>query len=86
MIRVLLLAIFASTISLLPNTAIAQEHENRTYTDSAHHDKHEWNAKEDDAWKRYREEHHIKQEDFARAKRRQQEDYWKWRHEHPDER
>jgi len=84
--RLLLVAILASAGSFLPKAAIAQDHETRTYTDAAHHDKHEWNAKEDDAWKRYREEHHIKQEEFAKASRRQQEAYWKWRHEHPDER
>ena len=84
--RVLLIAVFAGAVSLLPNTAVAQDHGARTYADTAHGDKHEWNAKEDEAWKRYRDEHHIKQEDFARAKRKQQEDYWKWRHEHPDER
>ena len=82
--RVLLVALFAGAMSIMPFTATAQDHGSRSYTDSAHHDKHEWNSREDDAWKRYRGEHHIKQEDFARAKRRQQEEYWKWRHEHPD--
>ena len=84
--RVLLVAIFAGAVSLFPSTATAQDRGTHTYTDTAHGDKHEWNIREDDAWKRYRHEHHIKQEDFARLKHRQQEDYWKWRHEHPDER
>jgi hypothetical protein len=84
--RVLLVAIFAGALTFVPGTATAQDHGNRSYTDSAHGDKHEWNSKEDDSWKRYRNEHHIKQEDFARLKRKQQEEYWKWRHEHADER
>jgi len=87
--RVLLAAIFAGALSLVPNTATAQNHENHethTYTDNARHDKHEWNAREDDAWKRYRDEHHVRQEHFDKLKRKQQDEYWKWRHEHPDER
>jgi hypothetical protein len=88
----LLAGALAGALSIGTTTLCAQEHgqdnrsaENRTYTDS-NHERHEWNANEDGAWKRYRGEHHIKQEDFAKANRRQQEAYWKWRHEHPDER
>jgi hypothetical protein len=81
--RVFLIATFAGAVSLLPSAAIAQDHGTHVYTDTAHGDKHEWNAKEDEAWKHYREEHHIKQEEFAKLKRKQQEDYWKWRHDHP---
>jgi hypothetical protein len=84
--RVLLVAIFASAISVLPSTAIAQEHGTRTYDDYGHKDKHEWNSREDDAWKRYRDEHHVRQEHFDRLKRKQQAEYWRWRHDHPDER
>jgi len=96
--RVLLTAIFASAVSVLPSTAIAQEHPGsrdgheqraegaRTYDDAGHRDRHEWNSREDEEWNRYRGEHHIKQHDFARLKRKQQEEYWKWRHEHGDDR
>lgn len=82
--RVLLAAVFAGAVSFLPTAATAQDHPPRTYTDTAHGDTHEWNAQEDAAWKRYREEHHIKQEEFARASQKQQAAYWKWRHDHPD--
>lgn len=82
MTRVLLVAVFAGAVSFLPTAATAQDHP-RTYTDAAHHDTHEWNANEDAQWKRYREEHHIKQEEFAKLSRKQQAEYWKWRHEHP---
>lgn len=56
-----------------------------SYYDSAHRDRHEWNDNENAAWGRYREEHHVRQSDFARASRRQQQQYWNWRHEHPDQ-
>lgn len=84
--RVLLVALFASAVSLVPCTAIAQDHGTHTYTDNGRGDKHEWNTREDESWKRYREEHHVRQEHFDKLKRKQQNEYWKWRHEHPDER
>ena len=90
--RLMLAGALAGALSIGTTTLCAQEHrqdernaENRTYTDGQHV-RHEWNADEDAAWKRYREDHHIKQEEFGRTNRKQQEAYWKWRHEHPDER
>ncbi len=84
--RLLLAGALAGALSLGTTAVYAQEHgqANRSYTDS-NHVSHEWNNNEDAAWKRYRDEHHVKQEDFARASRKQQQAYWKWRHEHPDE-
>jgi hypothetical protein len=55
------------------------------YEDSAHHDSHEWNDKESQSWQRYLQEHHKKTHDFAKANKREQQDYWNWRHAHPDE-
>ncbi|HEX4748291.1 MAG TPA: hypothetical protein VH302_02010 [Bryobacteraceae bacterium] len=58
---------------------------NKSYYDTAHKDKHEWNDNESAAWNRYREEHHVKQSEFDRASKKQQQDYWNWRHEHSDQ-
>ena len=68
--------------ALLGLPVFAQD--SRHYEDKAHHDSHDWNASEDDAWRRYLEEHHRKAHDFAKASRREQSDYWNWRHSHPD--
>ena len=57
----------------------------RHYEDAAHHDSHEWNDKEDQAWQRYLQEHHKKNHEFAKANKKEQQDYWNWRHGHPDE-
>ncbi len=82
-----------SALSLVPVTMNAQDREHgqdsqrsdhKTYYDTAHKDQHEWNDGEDAAWSRYRSEHHVKQSDFAKASRKQQQNYWDWRHEHPD--
>lgn len=57
----------------------------RRYEDAAHNDSHEWNEQEDQAYRRYLTEHHKKYHDFAKANKKEQSDYWKWRHEHPDD-
>lgn len=92
--RLFLGAVLAGALSIVPNTLNAQDRDhdqnrqdtrNRTYYDANHKDRHEWNDNENSAWNRYRDEHHIKQREFAKANRRQQQNYWNWRHEHPDE-
>ena len=55
------------------------------YEDRAHKDSHEWNANEDKSYRRYLTEHHQKYHEFAKAKQRDQDNYWTWRHTHPDE-
>ena len=62
-----------------------RQQEARRYEDRAHHDSHEWNDREDRAYRRYLEEHHKKYHDFAKAKKREQQDYWNWRHSHPED-
>ncbi|HWD00625.1 MAG TPA: hypothetical protein VG456_27905 [Candidatus Sulfopaludibacter sp.] len=54
----------------------------RTYEDKAHHDSHTWNSDEDAHYRTYLKEHHKKYREFSRANQRDQNDYWKWRHEH----
>jgi len=58
--------------------------QNRRYEDKTHHDSHDWNESEDRAYREYLQEHHKKYHDFARAKTREQQDYWTWRHSHTD--
>lgn len=94
--RLLLRGVVACALAVGATGLWAQDHpqdrpqdqrsaENRTYMDSNHR-RHEWNADEDSAWNRYRDEHHIRQSEFGRLNRRQQNAYWKWRGEHHDDR
>jgi hypothetical protein len=94
--RLLLGAMLVGALSIAPNTLRAQDHDHdhdqnhentgrKTYYDSSHKDRHEWNDNENSAWTRYRGEHHVKQSDFANTNKRQQQNYWNWRHQHPDE-
>ena len=45
---------------------------------------HQWNDSENQAWHQYLKEHHKKDHDWAKAKKREQADYWKWRDQHRD--
>lgn len=52
--------------------------------DKEHNDSHVWNSAEDSAWRRYLSDKHRTYHDFSKADEKEQKDYWKWRHAHPD--
>jgi type III secretory pathway component EscR len=80
-------AILLAAALTVPAHINAQDRDNQTrhYEDKAHNDSHEWNDAEDKAYRRYLEEHHKKYHDFDKASKKEQADYWKWRHSHPDQ-
>jgi hypothetical protein len=51
--------------------------------DREHKDYHQWDDAENRAWRKWLTENHRKDHEFAKADRKEQEEYWKWRHEHP---
>jgi hypothetical protein len=57
--------------------------DNRVY-DREHKDYHQWDDHENAAWHRYMAEKHIQEHEWAKANRKEQADYWNWRHSHPD--
>lgn len=73
----------ASMITWTPGTLKADD---RTYyEDRDHHDRHEWNAAEERAWRHWlTEERHKNYYAWSKANERERRDYWRWRHEHPD--
>jgi len=88
MIRYLNTALLGIVLTL-PVTAPAllradDDHPAR-YEDRAHHDQHEWNDREDRAYRNWSKEQHRDYVQFNRLKREDQDSYWKWRHEHPDD-
>src|SRR5947209_5924193 len=66
-----------------PNRGSEQQ-QVRRYEDTAHHDAHEWNERETEAYRHYVQEHRRRYHDYSRASRREREEYWNWRHEHPE--
>lgn len=79
---VLATSLFAFTYpaSAKPQAVSAQV---RVY-DSGHKDYHNWDDNENQAWIRYQDEHHMKHHDYKKASKREQSEYWTWRHDHPD--
>jgi hypothetical protein len=58
----------------------------KRYYDRERHDYHVWDSREDAAYRRWWMEERREREmrDFARLRREQQLEYWRWRHIHPD--
>jgi hypothetical protein len=55
----------------------------RVYDDS-HKDYHDWDEREDRAYRHYLEEKHEQYRAYEKMKYKEQHDYWEWRHSHPD--
>jgi hypothetical protein len=73
-----LLAPLATKVSATPQVVSV-----RVY-DRNHKDYHDWDDRETRSYEAYRHEHRGFSISFQKNNRRQQSDYWKWRHEHPD--
>jgi hypothetical protein len=65
----------------LPQEASVQV---RVY-DRVHKDYHNWDDNENRAWGQYLQENHRKPHEFKAAKKREQSQYWNYRHAHPDQ-
>ena len=50
--------------------------------DREHRDYHNWDDREDSTYRRWLDERHESYREFQRLKRREQRDYWNWRHNH----
>jgi hypothetical protein len=54
--------------------------------DRTHKDYHVWDAHEDQAYRQYLADQHMKYRRFSRLRHTQQNTYWNSRHEHADHR
>jgi hypothetical protein len=87
-------ALVLSTSLIGPAVARADDRAEARSDDRNHHDKryydrngkdyHTWNSNEDRAYRTYLQEQHRNYRDFDRVKRGQQQEYFKWRHGHDD--
>jgi len=75
-------AMLGMALLLGPGTAFSQDrsHHDERYEDRGHRDAHDWNAREDEAYRRYLRENHRSYREFKKLNRRDQERYWAWRH------
>jgi hypothetical protein len=56
----------------------------KRFYDSKHKDYHTWDDRETAAYQRWATENHRGNQDFSHLKRKDQSEYWNWRHDHPD--
>jgi hypothetical protein len=80
----LVTALLVGTAVTVPMTARAADHHEKRYYDRDGRDYHAWNDKEDRAYRMYLEEQHREYREFGKNKAAQQREYFRWRHEHPD--
>jgi len=52
--------------------------------DGRHKDYHNWDDRENHAWGIYLTNNHKKNHEYKDSKKREQSNYWNWRHAHPD--
>jgi hypothetical protein len=52
--------------------------------DRNHKDYHNWDDHENTTWGVYLTNNHKKPHEYAKASKREQSNYWNWRHSHPD--
>lgn len=46
---------------------------------------HVWSDRENASWHQYLKEKHIKDHEWAKAKKKERDDYWRWRDQHRDD-
>ena len=72
------------SIALAPSILRADDHrdEGRKYHDKSHKDDHQWDSHEDQAYRMWAKEKHRREGEFSSLKDRDQQAYWRWRHDH----
>jgi len=79
-----LAAAIAAPVSMLAAPAAQDAAVQVRVYDRDHKDYHNWDDNENKRWGLYLQENHRKEHDFKKATRKEQSEYWKWRHDHPD--
>jgi hypothetical protein len=82
-IRSLFLAAAIAASGLVAVEAQSQEVQVRIY-DRDHHDYHNWDAREDRAYRHYLTVHHRSYVIYDKQRHRVQRNYWNYRHTYPD--
>ncbi|MFI5097113.1 MAG: hypothetical protein ACHQT6_03980 [Candidatus Acidiferrales bacterium] len=80
---ILLTAALAAPVAIMA-VPVPQEVQVRVY-DKEHKDYHNWDDNENHAWGQFLTENHRNSHDFKKAKKKEQSEYWNWRHAHPDQ-
>ena len=80
----LLAAVLAAPVTIMAAPAPQRVAVQLRVYDRNHKDYHDWNDREESAYRRYLEERHQSYRVYNRQHHRAQNHYWDWRHRHPD--
>ncbi|MBZ5575336.1 MAG: hypothetical protein LAP40_02105 [Acidobacteriia bacterium] len=83
--RFLILSGFVVGAALLAPLATADHHHDKRYYDRDGRDYHVYNNQEDRAYRVYLGEQHRDYREFRKMNRHDQQQYFRWRHEHSDQ-
>jgi len=78
-----LTAALAAPVAIMAGPAPQEGDQHRVY-DKQHKDYHNWDDKENHAWGQYLAENHKSSHEYSTANKKEQSQYWNYRHAHPD--
>ena len=61
------------------------DNRSKRYYDRDARDYHQWNQRENQVYRQYVTDNHKRDREFAKTTREERKDYFKWRHDHPDQ-
>jgi hypothetical protein len=80
----LLAAALAAPVVILAAPAANDDGVQVRVYDTHHKDYHNWDDRENHAWGVYLTSKHKKNHEYKESNKREQGNYWSWRHSHPD--
>jgi hypothetical protein len=80
-----LTAAFAVPVSIMAAPTPQSANVQVRFYDSDHKVYHNWDDRENRSWGAYLTENKRKPHEFKKAHKREQSQYWNWRHDHPDQ-
>lgn len=80
----LLAAALAAPVAIMAAPGPTDEGVSVRVYDAHHKDYHNWDGRENTAWGIYLTNNHKKNHEFSKSSKREQANYWNWRHAHPD--
>ena len=79
-----LVAALAAPVTMIASPVPQDDKKHQRVYDRDHKDYHNWDDKEDHAWGQFLTENHRDSHEFAKSNKKEQSEYWNWRHSHPD--
>jgi hypothetical protein len=79
-----LTAALAAPMAMIAAPGPQEAHAQVRVYDKEHKDYHNWDDNENRAWGQYLNENHRNSHEYSKATKKEQAQYWNYRHAHPD--